>query len=84
MHQQLKRELIGLRASVVMSSHPDLIGISGEIVDETKNMLVIRSASGDKKIPKAACVFEITLPDGNQVKIDGIKIVGSVEDRIRR
>ncbi len=84
MEDFLKTTLIGSRVSVVMSSHPGLIGIEGEVVDETKNMLVIRTKSGDKKVPKNTSVFQITLPNGNQIKIDGVKIVGRLEDRIRK
>lgn len=80
----LKSELIGLRVRIIMSSHPDLIGIEGTIVDETKNTVIVRTSRGDKRIPKHTSVFLISFPDGNQVKIDGDKIVGRLEDRIRK
>ena len=80
----MRGELIGLMARVVMSSHPPLVGVEGRIIDETKNLLVLRTKRGDKKIPKSTSVFLITSPDGNEVKIDGIKIIGRPEDRIRK
>ena len=80
----LRGELIGLHARVVMSSHPGLIGTEGKIIDETKNLLILRTQRGDKKIPKNTSVFLITFPDGNEVKVDGIKILGRPEDRIRK
>ncbi|MCI4434149.1 MAG: ribonuclease P protein subunit [Thermoplasmata archaeon] len=33
--------LIGKEASVIESSNPNLLGISGKIIDETKNTIVI-------------------------------------------
>ena len=80
----LRSEFIGLRVRVLMSSHPTLTGIEGEIVDETKNTVVIRTEKGDKRIPKHTSVLLIFFPDGNQVKIDGAKIVGRPEERIKK
>jgi len=79
-----KREFIGLQARIVMSTHPPLVGVHGKIIDETKNMLILRTPNGYKKIPKTTSVFLITFPDGKEVKVDGIKIVGRPEDRIRK
>ena len=42
--------LIGKKVEVKDSRNPSLIGIKGEIVDETKNMLVIRTEKGEVKV----------------------------------
>lgn len=83
-NELLRGELIGLHARVVMSSHLPLVGMEGKIVDETKNLLILRTPRGDKKIPKSTSVFLITSAGGNEVKVDGIKILGRPEDRIKK
>jgi ribonuclease P protein subunit POP4 len=83
--EDLRRgELIGLEARVTMSSSRALVGMRGKIIDETKNILVLRTAGGDKKIPKITSAFLITLPNGKEVKVNGTQILGRPEDRIRK
>lgn len=77
-------ELIGLEAQVVSSSDPTILGVYGKIIDETRDMLVIEHTSGAKIVPKSGSSFEIKLQDGQKVAIDGDKLVGRPEDRVRR
>ena len=49
----LKHELVGLVVEVVRSKNSSQQGIAGEVVDETKNLLVIRSESSEKKVYKS-------------------------------
>lgn len=72
-------ELIGLHVEVTESSQYSL---SGRIVDETKNMLVIRSDDRDLMIPKSCCAFIFTLPDGKRVKVQGTLLQSQPENRI--
>ncbi|MEM3526418.1 MAG: ribonuclease P protein component 1 [Candidatus Jordarchaeaceae archaeon] len=74
-------ELIGLPVRVVKSTHKGYL-LSGTVIDETKNMIIIES-NGVKKIPKNVSTFEFTLPDGSIVEIEGEKIMGRPEDRIK-
>ena len=80
----LRHELIGLEAEVVSSSDPGLEGTRGTIVDETRNMLVIERAGKAKAVAKASARLRLTLPDGEEVEVDGAKLVASPEDRIKR
>jgi ribonuclease P protein subunit POP4 len=80
----LRHELIGLEARVVNSSDPNLIGISGTIIDETRNMLVIEQMERPKMVPKANSIFRITLPSGEEVEIEGAKLVARPEDRVKK
>jgi ribonuclease P protein subunit POP4 len=80
----LRHELIGLEAMVMDSSDPTLPGISGKILDETRNMLVIGNGKKSRKIPKSNSKFLIILPDGEKVAIDGKKLVGRPEERVRQ
>lgn len=75
-----KHELIGLEAQVVDSTDESQIGLSGEVMDETKSMLRIE----DKKVEKKNCTFLFTLSDGTEVEVDGRIIDGRPEDRIGR
>ncbi len=80
----LRHELIGLEARVVNSSDPNLIGISGTIIDETRNMLVIEQMERPKMVPKANSIFRITLPSGEEVEIEGAKLVARPEERVKK
>jgi len=80
----LRHELIGLKARVANSSDPTLLGIHGTIIDETRNMLVIEQAGGTKTLPKASSKFMFTLPSGEKVEVEGAKLVGRPEERVRR
>ena len=79
-----RHEIIGLRVRVLASSCSSMTGLAGTIVDETKNMLVVETDEGVKKIPKETSVFLLTLPDGKEVKLEGWRIVGRPEDRVRK
>jgi len=77
-------EFIGLETTVVKSSNPDVVGISGKVVDETRNTLTILQDNTEKVIVKDASVFEFVLPDKTVVEIDGKIIMGRPEDRLKR
>lgn len=74
-----KHELIGLQAEVIESSDPTQEGLSGEIMDETKQTLRI----GDKQVEKKNCVFLIEIPSGEKVKLDGGLIEKRPEERVK-
>ena len=75
-------ELVGLSVQVVESTDKNKKGLSGIVVDETKNVLVIDAAGVEKKIPKKEAMFEFAL--GNEkVKVDGKKICFRPEDRAK-
>jgi len=77
-------EFIGLNAKVVKSTNPDYVGISGKVVDETRNTLVIRHENKDNVIVKNVAVFHFTTPDGTIVEVDGNVIIGHPEARVKR
>ena len=80
----LRHELIGLEARVTNSSDPGLIGTYGTIVDETRDMLVIEQAGKPKIVPKANSIFILTLPNGEEINVDGAKLVTRPEERVRK
>jgi len=77
-------EFIGLKAKVVESSNADSMGISGPVIDETRNTLSIRHKNADKMIVKDSSVFHFTMPDGTIVEVDGKILLGRPEDRLKK
>jgi ribonuclease P protein subunit POP4 len=80
----VQHEFIGLEAKVVKSSNPNVVGIVGKVVDETRNTLTILHGGERKVVVKDTSVFEFVLPDGTVVEIDGKAIMGRPEDRIKK
>jgi ribonuclease P protein subunit POP4 len=77
-------EFIGLKAKIVESSNSDNVGISGTVIDETRNTLLIRRKDADKTVVKDLSVFHFTMPDGTIVEVDGKVILGRPEDRLKK
>ena len=44
----------------------------------------IDTESGTVVVPKNICVFDITLPDGTEVRVDGGLLRGRPEDRMKK
>ena len=80
----VQSELIGLKAKVVKSSNPSCVGISGLVVDETRNTLVIRQENKDRIVAKDQAVFQFTLSDGTVIGVEGNVILGRPEDRVKK
>ena len=80
----LQHEIIGLNAKIVRSTHTGYVGITGKVIDETRNTLVIRHRTKDKAIVKNTAVFHFTLSDGTIVEVEGNAIVGRPEDRLKK
>jgi len=80
----VQNEFIGLNAKVVKSTSPDYMGISGKVIDETRNTFVIKHENKDKVVVKNAAVFHFTMPDGTIVEVNGNIIIGRPEDRVKK
>jgi ribonuclease P protein subunit POP4 len=80
-----QHELIGLPVCVLDGSNPSLQGLAGTVVDETRNMLVIETATGvEKKLPKGGNQFCFVIPDGPRVRVKGERLIARPEDRIKK
>ncbi len=80
-----RHELIGLYCEVVNSSNKYLIGISGNIIDETKKTISIETENNEiKLISKNVSIFQLFLPNEECVEIDGKILVNRPEDRIKK
>ena len=81
-------ELIGLYCEIIESSDKSVVGISGKVIDETKNTFLIekkcQNRVEEKLIIKNVSIFHFKLPNGNWVEIDGKILVSRPEDRIKK
>jgi ribonuclease P protein subunit POP4 len=80
----VRHELIGLEVRVVESTNPSQAGLSGRVVDESRNILSIDTGKGVKNLPKQDCTFSFHLPSGEWVRVKGSLLVSRPEDRIKK
>ena len=79
----LRHEFIGLDVKVVDDSNRGNISLSGKVVDETRNTLLISKGGKLKRIAKQDALFRFRLP-GGVVDVAGRALVGRPEDRVKR
>ena len=77
-------EFIGTEGRIAESRHSGYVGISGQVVDESKNTFTIMHAGKAKSVIKDAAVFRFRFSDGTIVEIDGKLLVGRPEDRLKK
>lgn len=77
-----RHELTGLDVKVVQAQNRYLTGISGTVVEETKNMVLLQAGSKVTKVAKKGVVFRFTLPSGISVDMVGSVLVMAPEKRI--
>ena len=71
----IKNTLIGMRVEIVDALNKNLLGLSGKVIDETKNILMLETQKGIKKLIKS----QITLKIGTNI-IKGNHIIRRPED----
>ena len=79
----LKHEIIGLDTRVAGGTNKQLVGLKGKIVDETRNTVTIFDGKYKRIVPKDVAILRIRLPDGTWVEVNGKKLVGRPEDRVK-
>ncbi|MCD6373752.1 MAG: ribonuclease P protein component 1 [Thermococcus sp.] len=75
-------ELIGLKAKIIRASHPELVGLEGYVLDETRNTLVL-AGERVRVIPKDVVWLEFEV-DGKRIHINGKELVGRPEMRLKK
>lgn len=73
-----KSELIGKRMTITNARHKGLVGLSGIVLFETKNTIIIKTHQNKKTILKNGTEFEI-----NGKRILGKNICKRPEERIK-
>ncbi len=79
-----RHELIGLRVTVSDSRDPGQAGLSGRIVDETRNTFLLETLQGTKRIPKKNTSLIFDMPNGQRLKIMGSILISQPENRINK
>lgn len=77
-------ELIGLPCRVESASSRNSVGISGVVVDETRNTLVLEKQGIEKTIPKKQGAFSFRLPNGQDARVSGSLIAFSPVERLKK
>jgi len=80
----IRHEFIGTEAKVAKSNHSGYVGISGKVIDETRNTFTILHEGKRKIVVKNSAVFHFRFSDGTIVEIVGKLLVGRPEDRLKR
>jgi len=82
-HNILRHEVIGLRVRVAEAPNRQLAGLTGKVVDESRNTLTLFNGTKRRIVPKDSAIFHFYLPTGEIVGIDGKRLVGRSEDRVK-
>ena len=80
----IRHEFIGLEVRIAESTNSSQKGLTGKVVDESRNMLSIKTNSGVKNIPKESSTFSFHLPSGEWVRVDGKLLTSRPEDRVKK
>jgi len=80
----IRCEFIGTEAEINKSSHNGYVGMSGRIMDETRNTFTIGDHGKRRTVPKGSSTFRFEFPDGTVVEIEGRILVGRPEDRLKK
>ena len=79
-----RHELIGLEVNVEASSNPGQIGLSGQVVDETRNTFLLETKAKVVRLAKKNTSLDFTLPFGQKVRIAGSVLISQPENRISK
>ncbi|MDH3339662.1 MAG: ribonuclease P protein subunit [Nitrosopumilus sp.] len=74
-------EFIGLNTEIVKSTNPQVIGLNGRIINETKSMLTINTENGVKSIAKSTNSWKFSI-ENKDVIVEGTKITKRPFDRL--
>ena len=79
----IRHELISLDASIASAKNPGMRRIRGRVVNETRNMITLTDGTRKWHIPKETATFRFRLKDGRLVDVDGYRLVGRPENRLK-
>lgn len=80
----LSHEWTGLKVSIVQSTDPTTKGISGLVLNETRNTFSIKTREQIVTIAKSDTLFATTLPTGETLTISGRNMRYRPEDRVKK
>ena len=76
-----RHEFIGLKTRISDSSNPQVIGLNGTIINETKSMFTINTKRGIKNIAKSTSNWKFSISGQNTI-VNGSKIAKRPFERI--
>jgi len=79
----LRHEVIGLKVRIAKTANTQLVGLTGKVVDETRNTLTLFNGTKDTVVPKDVATFNFYLPTGEIVAVEGKRLLGRSEDRVK-
>ena len=74
-------EFIGLNTEITESSNPQVIGLNGRIINETKSMFEINTENGTRSIAKSTSSWKFSIQNKDIIVI-GAKIAKRPFDRL--
>ena len=74
-------EFIGLNTEITQSSNPQVVGLNGRIINETKSMFTLNTKNGTKSFAKSTNNWKFSI-QGKDIVVDGAKISKRPFDRI--
>ena len=74
-------EFIGLDTEIIKSTNPQVIGLNGRIINETKSMFTINTEKGAKSIAKSTNSWKFSI-ENKEIVVDGSRITKRPYDRI--
>jgi len=74
-------EFIGLNTEIIKSTNPQIIGLNGRIINETKSMFTINTQNGVKLIAKNTNDWKFSI-EGKYIVVTGSRIAKRPFDRI--
>ena len=76
-----RHEFIGLETKIINSSNPQVIGLNGTIINETKSMFTLNTEKGTKMIPKLTNDWGFSIKGKNLI-VNGTTITKRPYERI--
>ena len=76
-----RHEFIGLETKIINSSNPQVIGLNGTIINETKSMFTLNTEKGTKMIPKLTNDWGFSIK-GKKLIVKGTTITKRPHERI--
>ena len=74
-------EFIGLDTEITQSTNPQVVGLNGRIINETKSMFTINTENGVKSIAKSTNSWKFSI-ENKDVIVEGTKITKRPFDRL--
>ena len=74
-------EFIGLNTKISQSSNPQVVGLNGRIINETKSMFTLNTENGTKSFAKSTNNWKFSI-QGKDIVVEGAKISKRPFDRI--